>query len=302
MTSSPLPERAGAGRGIALVCIAVVFFICMDATAKYLAARLPVLEVIWARYLLSWLLAAVVFAPRMGWRLWRTRRLGIQLVRGVALVSSTLCFVSALVYLPLAEALALGLVSPILVALMSGPWLGERVSRPQWIAIGGGFMGVLIVLRPGGGIFQWAALLPLVSAAGYSVYLILTRKVSGGEHPVTSLFYGSLAGAVGLSLIMPWVWQTPPDFGTGALMVLLGVLGATGHFLLIKAFEMAPAATLAPYAYTQMVWAILLGYVVFGDFPDTITLVGIAVIVSAALGISLADARRRPAAGASAAD
>ena len=257
MTTPPLPDRASVRRGIALVCAAVVLFICMDTTAKYLAARLPVLEVIWARYLLSWLLAAVVFSPRMGWRLWRTRRLGTQLARGVALVASTLCFVSALVYLPLAEALALGLVSPILVALMSGPWLGERVRRAQWIAIAGGFVGVLIVLRPGGGIFQWAALLPLLSAAGYSVYLILTRKVSGGEHPVTSLFYGSLVGAVGLSLILPWVWQTPPDIATGALLVVLGVLGAVGHFLLIKAFEMAPAATLAPYSYTQMVWAVV---------------------------------------------
>ncbi len=295
MTSLPPPKGVGAGRGIALVCAAVVFFICMDATAKYLAAKLPVLEVIWARYLSSGLLVLIFFSPRMGWRLWRTRRLGIQLTRGAALAASTLCFVSALVYLPLAEAMALGLVSPILVALMSGPWLGERVGAAQWIAIAGGFLGVLIVLRPGGGIFHWAALLPLVSAAGYSVYLILTRKISGGEHPVTSLFYGSLVGAVGLSLILPWVWQTPPDFGAGALLAVLGVLGAAGHFLLIKAFETAPAASLAPYSYTQMVWAIALGYLVFGDFPDAITLVGIAVIVGAAIGISIADARRRVA-------
>ena len=298
MTSPPLSERVGAGRGVALLCVAVAMFACMDAMNKHLTASLPVLEIAWARYMSNWVLVMLLFAPRMGWRLWRTGRPGIQLVRGALLALSTLFFVGGLAYLPMAEATALGFVAPIFVAVLSLPLLGERVGARPWIAVAVGFAGVLIVLRPGGSVFHSGALLPLAAAASYGLYQILTRKVSGSESPLTSWFYSALVGALGFSLVLPWMWRTPPDLGAAAMLATAGLLGGTGHYLVIKAVESTPPALLAPFHYTQMAWVIALGYFVFGDFPDPVTLAGIAIILGAAIGVSLAGARRRPAGGA----
>jgi drug/metabolite transporter (DMT)-like permease len=278
---------------MALMCLAAFCFACMDTIGKYLVARLPVIEVAWARYMASCILVMALFMPRMGRRLWRTNRPGIQLVRGGLLAASSSCFILSLAYLPLAEMVALTFVAPIVVALLSGPFLGERVGRVLWLGTIGGFAGVLIVLRPGGDVFHWASLLPIAAALNYGVYQILTRKISTSENPVTSLFHASWVGALALSLPLPWVWQTPPDAVSAGLLALMGAVAGVAHYAAIKAVEAAPPSALAPYTYTQLVWAIVFGLALFGQFPDLVTLVGMAVIVGSAMGVSLAGARRR---------
>jgi drug/metabolite transporter (DMT)-like permease len=271
-------------KGIALVCLAVAMFACMDAIAKYLTATLPVLEVVWARYMSNLVLILIVFGPTMGRRLARTRRPIIQLGRGLLLPVATLSFIAALKFMPLAEASALGYVAPLFVTLLSVPILKERVGPRRWAAVVVGFIGVLVIVRPGG-TMQWATLLPLVTAAAYSIYQILTRLVSRDEHPVTSLFHAIALGAVVTTAALPWVWQTPPTVFAAILLGLTGLFGGIGHLALIKAFEMAPASILAPLGYTQIIWTMVLGYVVFGDFPDATSLLGIAIIVGSGIYI-----------------
>lgn len=280
---------------MALMCATAFMFACLDTTAKFLVADLPVIEVAWARYMSSWVLVLALFVPRMGRRLWRTGHLRIQLARGALLATSSFCFIGSLAYLPLPEMVALTFVTPFVVALLSGPMLGERVDGVLWLGMLGGFAGVLIVLRPGGSVFHWASLLPIGAACCYGLYQILTRKISASENPLTSLFYASMVGSLALSLPLPLVWQAPPDIAAWALLALLGAIAAVAHFMAIKAFEAAPPAHLTPYSYTQLVWAIVLGLGFFGHFPDPVTLIGMAVIAGAAIGVSLAGARRRPA-------
>lgn len=295
MTSTPLPTRAGAGRGIALLCAAVAAFACMNAMNKHLASRLPVAEVVWARYASNLVLVTALFAPRMGRRLWRTGRPRIQLVRGALLATSSFLFTSALFYLPMAETSALAFIAPIIIAAMSQPILGERVGPRMWISVMVGFSGVLIVLRPGGAVFHQAALFPLASAAAYALYQILTRKISGVEHPLTTWFYSALVGAAGFGLILPWIWTAPPDLPTAVMLATAGMLGGSGHYMFIRAFESAPPAFLAPLQYTQMIWVVALGYFVFGDFPDPVTMGGIAVIIGAAIVVSAKSSSQRQA-------
>jgi drug/metabolite transporter (DMT)-like permease len=221
----------------------------------------------------------------MGWRLARTRRPAIQLGRGLLLPIATLSFIAALKVMPLAEASALGFVAPLFVTLLSVPILKERVGPRRWAAVVVGFLGALVIVRPGGGLLQWAALLPLVTAASYSIYQILTRLVSRDEHPVTSLFHAIALGAAITSAALPWVWQAPPSVFAALLLGLTGVFGGIGHLALIKAFDMAPASLLAPFGYSQVVWTMALGYLVFGDFPDPISLLGIAIVVGSGIYI-----------------
>jgi drug/metabolite transporter (DMT)-like permease len=272
-------------KGIALVCLAVAMFACMDAIAKYLTATLPVLEVVWARYMSNLVLILIVFGPTMGRRLVRTRRPAIQLGRGLLLPVATLSFIAALKFMPLAEASALNFVSPLFVTLLSVPILKERVGPRRWAAVCVGFIGALVIVRPGGGLMQWAALLPLVTAASYSIYQILTRLVSRDEHPVTSLFHAIALGTIITTLALPWVWQTPPTAFVALLLGLTGLFGGIGHLALIKAFDLAPASVLAPLGYTQVIWTMALGYAVFGDFPDAMSLLGIAIIVGSGIYI-----------------
>jgi drug/metabolite transporter (DMT)-like permease len=169
--------------------------------------------------------------------------------------------------------------------------LGEKVRRAQWLAVAAGFVGVLIVIRPGGGLLSFAALLPMGTAVCYSLYQILTRKLSASENPVVTLFYTALVGGVVSSLVLPFYWITPTPAHWG-LMLMIGIGGGVGHYILIKAFEHTPASVLAPFGYTQILYVIALGYFVFGDFPDAVSLFGIAVIVSCGLYCGWAARRR----------
>jgi drug/metabolite transporter (DMT)-like permease len=269
-------------RGILLMMSAVLIFACMDTTAKFLSASYTMPQIVWARYFFQTLFILVAFLPRTGARIMHTRRLPLQVVRALTLVLCTAFFFAALRYMPLSSATSIGFIAPLLVTAFSGPLLGERVKTAQWFAVAAGFSGVLIVIRPGGGLLSVTALLPMASSLCYAFYQILTRKLAGSENPVTTLFYTAVVGAAVSIPPLPFYWVAPTLAHWG-LMLLIGTGGGIGHYILIKAFERTPASVLAPFGYTQMIWIILLGYAVFGYFPDAVSLLGMAVIVASGL-------------------
>jgi len=274
------PPHAHPLRGMLLIMLAVFMFSAMDTLAKHMLKReaYPISPLIFARYGVHLLFMIALLAPRMGLDLVRTRRPGLQVLRGLLLVGSTGFFYLSLTYLPLAAAAAISFVGPVLVAALSGPLLREHIGRRQWTAIGFGFLGVMIIVRPGGGVFTWHAVFPLVCALLFALYQVLTRKLAGRENAMTTLFFTALVGALLTALPLPFTWQTP---GAVQLVFMLGIgiLGGTGHFLLIRAVEHTSPAALAPFVYTQLVWSTLLAYLAFGEFPDSGSLLGMAVIV-----------------------
>jgi drug/metabolite transporter (DMT)-like permease len=272
-------------RGIALMVCAITLFGFMDATVKYLARDYAVPQIVWARFTFHLIIFIAVFAPSgsvVG--LFRSTRPGLQLLRSIFLLSATLMFFTALSYLPLAEAISIGFVSPLVVTALAIPLLKERVGIRRWSAILVGFAGVLIVIRPGSGIFHWAAVLPLGMAVCYAFYQILTRIASRTEDARTSQLWAPSIGVLVLSAIMPWFW-TAPTLAGWMLMAFAGLCGGVGHFLLIKAYEVAPASVLSPFVYTQLIWMIALGYLLFGDLPAAATLVGGALVIGSGLYI-----------------
>jgi len=266
-----------------MIMTAVILFAVMDSISKYLTRFYPVSNVVWARYLSHTLLVVLVLGPRVGLALVRTTRPVAQIARGLLLTVATLFFVTAIKYMPIAEATAIQFLAPLLVTAMAVVVLKEKVELARWVAIVCGFVGVLIIIRPGSGIFAWASLLPLATAVCFASYQILTRRLAGLESPYTSLFYAGLVGAVLLSVSPPSSWS-PPQTGMHFLFfAIIGVLGGVGHLILIKAYELAPASRLAPFSYTQLIWVTLAGYLAFDDFPDVWSFVGMAILMASGI-------------------
>lgn len=283
-------------RGIGLMLLATCCFGCLDTMSKYLIAYYPASALVWIRYTLQTIVMAAIFLPRMGVRLMRTSSPGLQIVRGLMLVLSSVVFVVALSHMQIAEVASIVFLAPIIVALAGGPLLGERVSTRTWFALAAGFTGVLLIIRPGGDAFTWWALLPLGCAFLFAGYQILTRKLAGHDDPITTLFYPGLIAVLAIPPAFPVSTFTLPTTPFHAVMIsVIGILGAVGHFLLIRAHGLAPASLLAPFGYTQILVVLILGFLIFGEFPDALGLVGMALIAGAGLGLILAS--RRPAAG-----
>ena len=266
--------------GIAFIMSSTVCFASLDTGAKYLSAFYPVLEIAWARYLFQIVLLPFIIRGVRLRDLMRTQRLGLQIVRSMLLVGATLSFFTAVPTMPVADASAIGMVSPLLITLLAIPFLGEKVGARRWTAVIIGLLGALIIIRPGSGVFGVVALLPLTSAICFAFYQIATRVLARIDPLVTTFFYSGVVGTVVLTAAMPFVWQTP-DLEGWVMMIGLGLLGGGGHFLVIHALRRAPASLLAPFGYIQLVWITILGYVVFGDFPDNFTILGALVVVSA---------------------
>jgi drug/metabolite transporter (DMT)-like permease len=278
-------ERASRLTGIALMCGAVACFAFLDTTAKYLNLYMSTLLVVWARYTGAFLFPFIVSNPWTRPGLVRTTRPVLQIVRSMLLLGSTIGNFVALRYLQLDEALAIVFSTPFFVAALSGPMLGEWVRWRRWTAIAVGFVGVLVVTRPGTGGFQPAALLSLGAAFCYALYSLTTRILARTDSNETTLFYSNLVGALAMAPVVPFVWVTPADPLVIALMVATGAMGSFGHYLLIAAHRLAPAAVLSPFIYTEIVLVIALGYLVFGDVPNRWTLTGAAIVVASGLYI-----------------
>lgn len=269
--------------GIALMCSAVFVFACLDATAKYLGTQMPTLQVVGARCATAFIIGFMISNPLTRPGLLRTRRPGLQLWRASMLLGSTIFNFMAFRYLQLDEAMAILFSTPFLVAILAGPILGEWVGWRRWTAILVGFAGVLVVVRPGMGGMQWAALLSFGSAVCYAFYNIITRMLARADSSETTLFYGNLFGAVVMAPVLPFVWQTPPTWLDVGLMLATGALGSGGHFLLILAHRKTPASVLSPFIYTQILWATTLGYLVFANVPNRWTIAGACIVIASGL-------------------
>jgi drug/metabolite transporter (DMT)-like permease len=249
----------------------------------------------WARFLFSFLAVALLFRLTMGRLPWRSRAPWLQALRSLMLAGANLMFSSALKYLPLTDATAIGFASPLFTVALAAVWLRENVGWRRWLGVGIGLLGVLVALRPpfltDGSPMHWAAILPLGTAAMFAVYQILTRRLATIDDPRTTILHTGFAAAVATSLAQPLVWIWPGAFDWG-LLVMLGVLGALGHGLLVLAYSRAPVSLLAPLSYTQLVWAALAGVLVFGDWPDGWTLLGAAVIAAGGILVALPERRR----------
>jgi drug/metabolite transporter (DMT)-like permease len=280
------------GRGILMALSATVAYAVVDALSKYQAREYPVMMIVWARYFIPLVLLLAVFLPKRGARMLRTAFPLVQAIRGVLLASGTVFIVLAYRVMPMAEAQAISFIHPVLLTVLAVIFLGEKVSPLGWAAVLTGFSGVLIIVRPGGGLFTPAAFLPLGLAFTFSSYQIFTRLIAGKENSLNSLFCALLVGSLALSLALPFVWIDPTPKGM-LFFALIGVSSGIGHFSTIKALELAPASLVAPFAYVQLLWVAILGVLVFGDFPDALTLAGIAVVVAGGLLVA-ASRRRRP--------
>ena len=287
-TAPPLPALV---RGVVQMVAATVLFVGMNATAKVLSPLLPAVEVVWARSAGHLVFIVALLGPRYGWwRLFETNDLRLQIARSVLQVSSQMLFFSAIGHVPLAEATTVSFTAPLIVAALAGPLLAERVSPGHWAAIGAGFAGALIVIRPGGSMNP-SLLLILGSSVCYALYQLLTRRAAAFDRPETSVTYSALVGTLLLSLLVPFHWTTPRGVWPWVGLVTLGVLGGLGHYLVAHAFAAAAASIISPFHYVQLVWAAALGYVVFGDVPSGFTWLGATVIIASGLFIATTKAR-----------
>lgn len=275
--------------GILRIVIATLFFAICDVAAKYLTNTLPVVEVVWARYA-TFALIAILPTLRKGGSALHSRRPGAQLTRAVCLVGSTALFVIGVRSLPIADATAINFASPLFITVLSVLLLHERVDLQRWIAVLVGLVGVLLVARPGVGVFQLATLFPLLSAACWAMGMIITRRLASVDNTATTLAWTAVCGAAGSSVLLPFSWVTPTPAEAGWAIVM-GVTFTVGHGLVATAYRKAPASIIAPFSYLQLLNSTVLGIFVFDAIPGSSTLFGGAVI--AASGLYIAHRARR---------
>lgn len=260
--------------------ITFLCFALLDCGAKWLVRTLPVLEVVWLRFLFHVLFSAALLAPRFGSGMLRTRRPRLQVLRAAMLATLTALNFWALQYLQLAETGAIQFSVPIIIALIAAPMLGERIDRTRWAAIMVGFAGVLVIVRPGTQGFHPALLLSIVNAVLYALFNLMTRQLAAHDSPESTQFFSSLGATLAITPFALAFWQTPPGMQEWILLCLIGISGGLGHYLLALAHRYAPASVLAPFLYQQIVWMVLLGYLVFGDVPDAAVLAGGAIVIA----------------------
>ncbi len=281
MSAARAPAHAGRG-GIVLILVTLLLFVAMDTLVKDLVQRNPPPLLIWMRFLVHMAVAAAIMLAVPRFRPFvRSKAPTRQLVRSALLLCTTTTFFFGLMFLKLADLVILTQAAPLIVVALSVVLLGEKVGPRRWLGVLVGFAGVVIIVKPGFG-FEWASLFGLASALIYAVYQIMTRSLSGADHTMTTFFYTASVGAVAMAAVAPFFWQTP-TLVDALLICLPGVIGGSGHLLLIMAFARSEASLLAPYFYTAIVWATILGWVIFAEVPDIFTLVGAGLIVAAGL-------------------
>ncbi|MCP5266188.1 MAG: DMT family transporter [Burkholderiaceae bacterium] len=282
--------------GIGLISAAVLMFSVLDTSAKWLVASLPLVQIVWMRFVGHVLVSAVVLGPRHGLGLVRTRRPGLQAVRALLLPAMTAMNFWALKYLQLAETGSIMFLAPILVALIGSLWLNERLDRGRWGAILIGFAGVLVILQPGTRGFHPAMLVSLLQAVMYAVFMVLTRTLAATDRPAATQFLSALASALLLTPLALAAWVTPETPLQWVVVCLTGLSGGLGHQLLAMSHRYAPASTVTPFIYQQILYMTLLGYLVFGDVPGLAVVAGGAIVVGSGLYLLVRE-RRGPGAG-----
>jgi drug/metabolite transporter (DMT)-like permease len=272
-------------RAILAVIASVACFSVLNAMSKVLGQLYPVIEVIWARYAFAFILMLVLFLPRAGLDLFRFHNVGSQVVRGLLLFFSSFLYFHGLVWLPLATAASISLTSPLIVTALSARFLNEPVGARRWAAVCVGFVGALIVVRPGQAQFDWHALLIVGSTLCSAFYQLYSRRYGPTERADASATMATIVGTVAAAPFLPFEWVTPTAGWHWAMMAGMGVMAGIGHYFVTIAYSQAPAAVVAPFNYLQLVGAALLGYLMFGDLPDFWSWVGAGVIVCSGLYI-----------------
>lgn len=294
LTPAPQAPAGDPRRAILFMLAGVSIFPFLNASAKYLTQTYPLSEVIWARFAGHILLVLLIFAPKLGLlRLFQTRRPGLQLSRSVLMACSTFLFIAGLQTLPLATASSIGFTAPLMVTALSVPLLGEAVGWRRWSAVGVGFVGALIIIRPGPDFAEWSSLLILASASCYALYQIFTRKIGTTDRAETTIAYAALVGAMALSFVAPFTWKAPESWWHAVLFLCLGAFGGLGHYFVIKAFQLYRAAVLAPLSYAELLGASVLGFLIFGTFPDALTWLGAGVVIASGVYTFHREAVRR---------
>jgi drug/metabolite transporter (DMT)-like permease len=281
--------------GIALVLAACACFSALDTTTKFVSASVPLLMALWFRYAFQAVATAAVVLPARGLRVLRTRHLPFQVLRGVLLLITSLFAFASLKYMPVGEFTAIVMIAPLVVTLLAATILKEHVSPLRWLLVAGGFAGTLVIIRPGGASFTWASLLPLGLVVSNAWFQVLTSRLARTEDPVTMHLYTGAVGTLIASLALPFAWTTITSVSPWALLCLMGAAATIGHFMLILAFQRAPAATLTPYLYVQIAFAMLGGWLVFDHVPDGWAVIGMATIAlcgAAGAWLTIRESRR----------
>jgi drug/metabolite transporter (DMT)-like permease len=268
---------------IALMFAALFCFACLDTSGKWLSRHIPIWEVVWARYMGATLFVLIFINPATTPRMLSTSRPVLQLVRALLLFGATVLNLFALHWLQLAQTVSISFAGPLLIALFAGPILGEWVGPRRLAAIIVGFIGVIVVTRPSLAGIHPAMLLSFGCTICNAFYSIFTRVLAATDSSRTTTFFSAVSGAVILTPALPFFWVAPQEWNVWLFLVLIGGFGALGHWFLILAHGRAPAALLAPFGYTQIVWMIMFGYFVFGDLPDVWTLTGAGIVIASGL-------------------
>ena len=279
-------------QGVILFLLGLFLFACADASFKYLSAFFPVPFLVWVRYFVHLVIMLVAVAPSLGRELIITKKPWLMVFRALMLAFSSLLLQLAFRNMPLAETTAIFFVTPLLVALLAGPLLGEKLLIRTWLAVLAGFAGALLIARPGGALTGEGVILTLSAAFCYAIYQILTRKLSTTEPVMRQLFYTALIGTLVMTPLVPGSQEINiPTLSQAMLILSLGFYAGIGHFFIIRAFHDTPASTLSPMFYVQLVWVALLGWLVFKQYPDLFSSLGMLVICAS--GLSLVLYRRR---------
>jgi drug/metabolite transporter (DMT)-like permease len=272
--------------GIALMVGAMLVFPFLDVVAKFLGNDgVPVVEIVWARLTFGMLITAPLLFHREGLQSFMPRDPKLNMWRAGFIMVSTICFFGALRFQGVAETLAIYFVQPLLITMLAPLMLGEKVGVRRWSAVVVGFVGVIIIIRPGFQSLNWGVALALLAGLGSAISLLLTRKLAGSSSAMANTFYTSLFGAIFATVAVIFVWQTPTQHQI-VMFGLLAAIGTLGNYLTISAMENAEASLLAPLGYTEMINAVLAGWYFFGNFPDGWTFVGVAILITCAIYIS----------------
>jgi len=285
--------------GIALAVGACFCFSALDTTTKAVSASVPLLMALWFRYAFQAVATAAFVLPARGWRIWRTRHLPFQLLRGVLLLASSLMAFASLRFMPVGEFTAIVMITPLAVTLLAATRLNEQVSPMRWALVAGGFVGTLVIIRPGGAAFTWASLLPLLLVASNTWFQVITSRLARTEDPLTTHLYTGWTGTLIATLALPFAWAELPHAWLWAGLCFMGLMGTVGHFLLILAFHRAPASTLTPFLYSQIAFSMLGGWLVFSHLPDGPSMLGMVLIAACGAGgawLTVRENRARPAA------
>lgn len=286
----PLVTATRPQLGRAILCLLTGVFLIglMDADIKYLSHKSHVLQLTWSRYFFQ-ITALLAAGPWVGfWSYLKTREIKLNLARALLHLVSSVCFFAAIQFISLADANAISFMAPLLMTVLAIPFHGEHVDSRRWAAVIIGFIGAVLIIRPGWGVFQWAACLPLIMALCSAVYHVTTPLLGVRDNPVKTMYY---TGLLGTGLLMPgmtFVWRTPQPL-EWILMAAAGILGLAGHFLLIQAFNRGPTPVLSPYLYSYLIWALLYDYILFDHLPGIGMLTGGTAIIAGGMYIYLRE-------------